>query len=496
MKNHNLPSDSFSGLKPQPSDLSPPESQASNLRSHPSDFSLLKSHPSDFSPLESQVSGLTPHTSNDVLVRVENVSKKFCRSLKRSLWYGMKDLGSELIGRSHKENEGLRQDEFWAVKDVSFELKRGECLGLIGRNGAGKTTLLRMLNGLIKPDKGRIEMRGRVGALIALGAGFNPILTGRENIYVNAAVLGLSQKEINSKFDEIVEFAELGEFIDTPVQSYSSGMTVRLGFAVAITLEPDVLILDEVLAVGDMKFQSKCFQRMKDIMHGGGAILLVTHALEQVAYYCDRAILVNKGRLLIDGDTSETLNHYIKILKHESRATINDKSKELCGIGAAEEKFQLYPFYNPYETRWGDRDATMTDVCLIQNGQNCLDKLSPGVEIELIITACFHTDIHKPIYGLSIKSPQGNTIFNINSRQLLGPSGVPGQKKGDRLKIRFTFTPFLDVGDYLISLGIASEAESGIQPHDRRYDSIRLRMAYPLLSTGEMFLNPSICITA
>ncbi|MEQ8662367.1 MAG: ATP-binding cassette domain-containing protein, partial [Gammaproteobacteria bacterium] len=165
---------------------------------------------------------------NDTLVSVEAVSKKFCRSLRRSLWYGLCDLGSELAGRQRRERERLRADEFWAVREVSFSLARGECLGLIGHNGSGKTTLLRMLNGLVPPDAGRITMRGRVGALIALGAGFNPVLTGRENIYVNAAVLGLGRAETARRFDDIVEFSGLAEFIDSPVQHYSSGMYVRL----------------------------------------------------------------------------------------------------------------------------------------------------------------------------------------------------------------------------------------------------------------------------
>src|SRR5206468_4283587 len=197
----------------------------------------------------------------NVLVHVEHVSRRFCRNLRRSLWYGIQDIARDLnpFGRnSSGGSSSLRKDEFWAVNDVSFELRRGECLGLIGRNGAGKTTLLKMLNGLIKPDCGCIEIRGRVGALIALGAGFNPILTGRENIYVNGAVLGLTKREIDEKIEEIIDFAEIREFIDSPVQSYSSGMQVRLGFAMASSLNPDILLLDEVLAVGDMGFQAKC----------------------------------------------------------------------------------------------------------------------------------------------------------------------------------------------------------------------------------------------
>ena len=162
----------------------------------------------------------------DVLVRADHVAKKFCRDLKRSLWYGVQDTVCDLLG-SNNSDPRLRRGEFWAVNEVSFELRRGECLGLIGRNGSGKSSLLKMLNGLIKPDRGFIEIRGRVGALIALGAGFNPILTGRENVYVNGSILGLTKREIDDRYDDIIEFADIGEFIDAPVQSYSSGMQVR-----------------------------------------------------------------------------------------------------------------------------------------------------------------------------------------------------------------------------------------------------------------------------
>ena len=247
---------------------------------------------------------------SETLIKVEGLSKKFCRSLKKSLWYGMQDLGNEIIGRQHGGNGELRPDEFWAVNDVSFELKRGECLGLIGHNGAGKTTLLRMLNGLIKPDQGQIEMRGRVAALIALGAGFNPILTGRENIYVNASVLGLKRHEIEEKIDEIIDFADIGNFIDTPVQNYSSGMTVRLGFAVATALKPDVLLLDEVLAVGDAAFRVKCFNRIHEMLQDC-AVIFVSHNMPQVTRICNRLLLQNKGKVLVEGNNiGEIVSQY------------------------------------------------------------------------------------------------------------------------------------------------------------------------------------------
>lgn len=249
---------------------------------------------------------------DEVLVKVNNVSKKFCRDLKRSLWYGVQDLGCELIGLKSSSDGELRKNEFWAVKNAGFELKRGECLGLIGRNGAGKTTLLRMLNGLIKPDGGRIEIRGRVGALIALGAGFNPVLTGRENIYVNASILGLTKKEIDSRFDEIVEFAELGEFIDTPVQSYSSGMQVRLGFAVATSLEPDVLLLDEILAVGDAAFKMKAYARIGTILQNA-AVIFVTHSMTQLYRVCDVVGVMNKGVLKVHDSINDAVDQYMEV---------------------------------------------------------------------------------------------------------------------------------------------------------------------------------------
>lgn len=246
--------------------------------------------------------------TDDVLVRAEGVSKRFCRDLKRSLWYGVQDTVADLVGRDGS-SRNLRPEEFWAVDDVSFELKRGECLGLVGRNGAGKTTLLKMLNGLIKPDRGRIEMRGRVGALIALGAGFNPILTGRENVYINGTVLGLSKREIDAKYDEIVDFAEIGDFINAPVQSYSSGMHVRLGFAVATALQPDVLLLDEVLAVGDANFQAKCYQRIGKSLEQA-AVIFVSHQAYHIKRVCDHALFLERGKRVALGSPERVLAQY------------------------------------------------------------------------------------------------------------------------------------------------------------------------------------------
>ena len=243
----------------------------------------------------------------DVLVHVGGASKKFCRDLRRSLRYGLADTAAELIGRP--ASQVLRPGEFWAVHDIGLQVRRGECVGLVGRNGAGKTTLLKMLNGLIKPDAGRIELRGRVGALIALGAGFNPLLTGRENIFVNGAVLGLSRREVAAELEAIIDFADIDEFIDAPVQSYSSGMQVRLGFAIATALQPDVLLLDEVLAVGDVEFRAKCYERLARI-RDSAALILVSHDTDQIARVCSSVLVIDHGELQFAGDVGEGLRMY------------------------------------------------------------------------------------------------------------------------------------------------------------------------------------------
>lgn len=245
------------------------------------------------------------------LISTAGVSKKYCRTLRRSLRYAASDLAGELLGRPHGGGD-LRQDEFWALRDVSFELAEGECVGLIGHNGAGKTTLLKVLNGLIKPDAGRVEVRGRMVALIALGAGFNPVLTGRENIYVSAAIFGMSKREVDTTLEDIIRFSELEEFIDAPVQSYSSGMVVRLGFAIAVHARPDILVLDEVLAVGDIGFQIKCYNTLSRLRREGVGFVLVSHNMHQISRFADRTMYLNRGTMMHYGNNVDSIAAYMR----------------------------------------------------------------------------------------------------------------------------------------------------------------------------------------
>ena len=248
--------------------------------------------------------------AEDILIKAEGVSKRYCKELKRSLLYGLQDISGELNPFVRKQKTVLRKDEFWANQDISFDVRRGQCLGLIGRNGAGKSTLLKLLNGLVKPDEGMIQMKGKICALIELGAGFNPVLTGLENIYINGTVLGLSKEQIDVKLDSIIEFSEMKGFLNAPVQSYSSGMKVRLGFSVAIHLEPDILLLDEILAVGDAGFRAKCFNAITEIARNA-AVIFVSHSMPNISCVCDSIMVLDRGRKQYLGDNiSQGIERY------------------------------------------------------------------------------------------------------------------------------------------------------------------------------------------
>jgi lipopolysaccharide transport system ATP-binding protein len=248
--------------------------------------------------------------TNDLMISVDNVSKKFCKNYNTSLKYGLFDITNKLL----KKDTGniLRNNEFWSVKDVSFQLNRGECLGLIGKNGSGKSTLLKIINNIIEPTRGSVKSYGKIGAIISLGAGFNPILSGRENIYINGAILGMSRSEIKAKISEIIEFAELEDFIDSPVQSYSSGMYMRLGFSIAASLRPDILILDEVLAVGDISFRYKCYKKI-DSLKENTAIIFVSHDMPNILRLCSKSIVMMSGSPYYFDNVSDGVKLYNSI---------------------------------------------------------------------------------------------------------------------------------------------------------------------------------------
>ncbi|MCD6017968.1 MAG: polysialic [Bacteroidetes bacterium] len=393
---------------------------------------------------------------SEVLIRAEHVSKKFSKDLKKSLYFGLLDVFSGVIGSSKKRE--LRGDEFWAVKDIGFEVKRGECLGLIGHNGAGKSTLLKMLNGLISPDTGNITMYGKVGALIELGAGFNPILTGRENIYNNAAVIGFSKKEIDAKFDSIVEFSEIGDFLDMPVQNYSSGMKVRLGFAIAAQMEPDILIVDEVLAVGDLGFKIKCMNRIQELLKNT-AVIFVTHAMTQISNVCTRLILMNKGQVEFSGtEIGEGIEKYFLNFSSSEQKVISSKNVFLKNVD-------------------------------LHSGNS-----GGGTEISINsgdpLTVVFELEVEEEIKNLRFRIG----IFNMEYRLLAEVDSdqvrfIAKNRPGGKVRVSVDIENlFLRFGKYTIHLHVTDKDKNA---KVLRMSDIAVFTVKPTLSVGADFLMPS-----
>jgi homopolymeric O-antigen transport system ATP-binding protein len=279
---------------------------------------------------------------SNVALRLDHVYKRFRRG---ELHDSLRDLVPALVKRAIRRDRerALAPQEFWVLNDICFELGRGETLGIIGHNGAGKSTMLKHLSGIMEPTRGRIEVFGRLSALIEVGAGFHPDLTGRENVYLNGVILGMSRNEIRRKFDEIVEFAGLADFIDTPVKRYSSGMFARLGFSVAAHLEPDILVIDEVLSVGDFAFQRKGLEKMRAVAQSGATVIFVSHNLQAVAEFCQRAILLDHGHVVADGPTDSVVRRYLdtatELGDRRSRGPVRVQQAVVAGADGETSRF-------------------------------------------------------------------------------------------------------------------------------------------------------------
>jgi lipopolysaccharide transport system ATP-binding protein len=397
--------------------------------------------------------------AGEYLIHVNGVSKKFCRSLKKSLWYGVQDIGRELTGRS-RSNRSLRQDEFWALDKVSFRLRRGECLGLIGKNGAGKSTLLKLLNGIIKPDSGRIELHGRVGALIELSTGFNPILSGRENIFINGSVLGFSKKDITKKLDSIIDFSEIGEFIDMPVKNYSSGMRLRLGFAVAANMDPDILLIDEVLAVGDMGFVMKCLNSIDQILRKA-AVVFVSHNMPHIARICSHIMVMEKGKALFyDRDIAKGIDLYFSKFDISAATEWKSGKAEILDLrlgSSGETQIQNGHFtikylqdlqidldlkidpqyHHPYVNLiFFDKQVRNVADCLMRNGDNVIVNKGNVISLKITIPRFCMT---KGIYSLTVivvAQDGGEVLLRYESNQMIQVTspfigGSPIQLKGE-----------------------------------------------------------------
>jgi len=407
-----------------------------------------------------RIHSLTHLSSSDVAIKVENVSKKFCKSLKRSMLYGVRDITRNAFGMSSNSHL-LRKKEFWAIDDISFEVKKGETLGIIGSNGAGKTTMLKMLNGIFWPDKGKITINGKTGALISVGAGFHPMLSGRENIYLNGSILGMSRREVNKKFNKIVEFADIGDFLDTPVKFYSSGMFVRLGFAVAVYCNPDILLVDEVLAVGDLAFRLKCNRKMSAFRQKGGTVVLVAHNMNAIRNICDKVVWIDKGKIIEIGDVQRICG-----LFEESSMSNKEFDSEKIG--------RIFHY---------DQSVNIFKIEFLDKNNAICKSYKVGDYFKLRIYFNCKRIVNNPIFGVTIFSSQGPTIsFNRSNLDGSEFSKVSGKGYVDFCIDKLPFHP----SHYFCSVFISEEEfHNYLDVHEKCYKFIVAGNA-----TNQGLMNP------
>jgi ABC-type polysaccharide/polyol phosphate transport system ATPase subunit len=342
---------------------------------------------------------------------------------------GLSTLRERLSGRHRAEGDSYH----WAVRDVSFAVAPGESLGIIGPNGAGKTTILKLLSRVTEPTSGTVSVRGRFSSLIELGAGFHPDLTGRENIYLNGTILGMRREEIRRRFDAIIDFAGIGDYLDTPVKRYSSGMYARLGFAVAAHVEPDVLLVDEVLAVGDYAFQQKCYAQMDALRAGGTSLIFVSHNFEAVRRVCERGLVMYRGRDAYQGSAAEAIVAYSETLRRAARETAGDRPAE---EGLAQ--------------RYMSFEAEIEAVRLLDAGDQPVNVIASGDTVRVAVDVCFHETVRQPVFSLTVRTPDGGLVYDTTTHW----QGIatPDFAAGERRRVLFELSMSLLGGEYVLGV--------------------------------------------
>ena len=415
--------------------------------------------------------------SSDFAIKVENLSKCY------HIYDQPRDRLLQMLARGRKQY----YREFWALNDVSFEIKKGETVGIVGRNGSGKSTLLQMICGTLNPTGGTIQTNGRIAALLELGSGFNPEFTGRENVYLNASVLGLTNKEIDERFEQIVKFADIGEFIEQPIKTYSSGMALRLAFAVIAHVDADILVVDEALAVGDAFFTQKCMRFLRSFMKTG-TIMFVSHDTGAVVNLCNKAILLDKGKIVQIGISKEVCEHYLEELLNKiknknivtksieksprySSLSFQDQRLKFINNSSLRNDIQIVSF-NPDVASFGVQEGQITNVGLLDESGFPLVWIVGGEQITLRITGIVHQKLESPIVGFYIKDRLGQTLFGDNT--FLSYMEQPVEcDEGSEFQASFTFNmPILPLGDYSITVALANGTQENHEMHHWIHDAV------------------------
>ena len=361
--------------------------------------------------------------------------------------------------------------KFFALDKISFEIEKGTTVGIIGTNGSGKSTILKIITGVLNPSSGNVEVEGNISALLELGAGFNMDYTGIENIYMNGTMMGFGREEMEKKLPEILEFADIGDFVHQPVKTYSSGMFVRLAFALAINVEPEILIVDEALSVGDVFFQAKCYKKMDEIRQKGTTILMVTHDMGSVIKYCDKVILLNKGSFVAEGKAGEIVDLYKKILANRfeiEEEVEEDKLPVESKVANTGKLMKESLSINPNVTEYGDKRAEIYDLGLIDSKGEISNLLIKGEEFTIRERIRFFADIKQPIFTYTIKDKKGTELSGTNTMFEL--TDIEEVHAGDSYDVEFRQKMNLQGGEYLISMSCTGFENGQHVVYHRLYD--------------------------
>lgn len=450
---------------------------------------------------------------SDIAIAVNDVSKMY------KLYDKPIDRLKESLGLTKKK----KYKEHYALNHVNFQVGKGETVGIIGTNGSGKSTILKIITGVLNPTGGQVVVDGRISALLELGAGFNMEYTGLENVYLNGTMIGFSREEIDVKLQDILDFADIGDFINQPVKTYSSGMFVRLAFAVAINIEPEILIVDEALSVGDVFFQAKCFRKFEDFKKDGKTILFVSHDLSSISKYCDRVVLLNKGHKLAEGTPKEMVDLYKRVLvgqagdvlgeeqTKEQPAKVEETPAENTGESAESETpvapalpqpegeisdpstGWLKPFpLNPQQLEYGDRKAEFVDFAIVDDRGNYTNTLEKGSEFKILAKVKFNSKVPEPIVAFTFKNVHGTDITGTNT--MYENQDIKQCVGGEEVIVTFTQKMDMQGGDYLLSLGCTGYQDGDFTVFHRLYDICTVTVVSSKNTVGFYDMNSDVTV--
>jgi len=437
-------------------------------------------------------------TGSDIAIRISHLSKLY------KLYDKPTDRLKEALGLTKQK----RYRELYALNDVSFDVRRGETVGIIGTNGSGKSTILKIITGVLGQTSGEVTVNGRISALLELGAGFNMEYTGLENVYLNGTMIGFSKEEIDARLDEILRFADIGDFINQPCKTYSSGMFVRLAFAVAINIDPEILIVDEALSVGDVFFQAKCYHKFEEFKDQGKTILFVSHDLGSIAKYCDRVILLNKGVKRAEGNPSKIVDIYKKLLVNlddnsdpddeedpdDGAEAGDDFSEKETEIEIREEDPQLSLTggltKNPNTLDYGEKQAEIRQVVTFDSMGNVTDSIEKGQPFAIRMKVHFNEDISDPIFAYTFKNLKGTEVSGTNT--MYEDVTIPPMKAGQDITVTFRQKMDLQGGEYLLSFGCTGFRDGDFRVFHRLYDILNVTVSSTKNTVGFFDMNSKV----